>query len=73
MSANVGDLRARQKSQRLLGSLQAAVRSAQEVSRHRGVPNVYSYDGKLHYELPNGELTTEVPEIYRAKSEPSKS
>lgn len=34
-----------------------AVRRAQEESRQLGVPNVYSFNGILHYELPNGELS----------------
>ena len=35
----------------------SAVRKAQEESRRLGVPNVYSRNGKLYFELPNGELT----------------
>lgn len=38
-----------------------AVREAQEESRRLGVPNVYTINGIIHYELPNGELTTEDP------------
>lgn len=38
-----------------------AVREAQEESRRMGVPNVYTINGIIHYELPNGELTTEDP------------
>ncbi|MCH8208373.1 MAG: hypothetical protein IIA62_04875 [Nitrospinae bacterium] len=38
-----------------------AVKRAQEENRKRGIPNVYSYNGKLYYELPNGELTREDP------------
>jgi hypothetical protein len=38
-----------------------AVHEAQEESRRLGVPNVYSINGILHWELPNGELTTEDP------------
>ena len=33
-----------------------AVHKAQEESRRRGVPNVYSINGLLYYELPSGEL-----------------
>ncbi len=36
-----------------------AVRRAQEESRRLGVPNVYSIGGILHYERPDGSLTTE--------------
>ena len=38
-----------------------AVRAAQEESRRLGVPNVYEINGILHYERPDGSLTTEDP------------
>ena len=38
-----------------------AVRKAQEESRKLRVPNVYSYNGTLYYELPDGRLTREDP------------
>ena len=38
-----------------------AVKRAQEENRKRGIPNVYSYNGHIYYELPNGELTKEDP------------
>jgi hypothetical protein len=38
-----------------------AVRQAQQESRDKGVPNVYSINGILHYELPDGSLTTVDP------------
>lgn len=38
-----------------------AVLVAQEESRRLGVPNVYSINGILHYELPSGELATLDP------------
>jgi len=38
-----------------------AVAKAQEENRRRGVPNVYSINGVLYYELPSGELTTADP------------
>lgn len=37
------------------------VRRAQEESRAAGVPCVYSINGILHWELPDGSLTTEDP------------
>jgi hypothetical protein len=39
----------------------AAVRNAQEESRRMGVPNVYSINGIIYFELPNGELSREDP------------
>ena len=38
-----------------------AVRAAQEESRRQGVPNVYSIGGVLHYERPDGSLSTADP------------
>lgn len=43
-----------------------AVRVAQEESRRLGVPNVYSIEGVLYWELPNGELSERDP--YEAPS-----
>ena len=40
-----------------------AVRRAQEESRRLGVPNVYSINGFLYYELPNGELSRDDPYV----------
>jgi hypothetical protein len=40
-----------------------AVRKAQEESRRRGVPNVYSINGILYYELPSGELSRTDPYV----------
>ena len=38
-----------------------AVAKAQEESRRMGVPNVYSINGRIYYELPNGELSATDP------------
>lgn len=38
-----------------------AIHEAQEESRRLGVPNVYGINGRVYYELPNGELTLEDP------------
>ncbi len=38
-----------------------AVRAAQEESRRLGVPNVYSKNGIVYFELPSGELTLKDP------------
>ncbi|MBD3334614.1 MAG: hypothetical protein GF355_03775 [Candidatus Eisenbacteria bacterium] len=35
-----------------------AVRKAQEESHRLGVPNVYSHNGRLYYELPDGRLVS---------------
>lgn len=40
-----------------------AVRKAQEENRRLGVPNVYSINGLLYYELPSGELSRSDPYV----------
>ncbi|MBO4778113.1 MAG: hypothetical protein J5588_06420 [Bacteroidales bacterium] len=38
-----------------------AVRKAQEENRKKGIPLVYSVDGKIYYELADGTVTTNSP------------
>ena len=45
-------------------------KAAQEESRRLGVPNVYSIDGQLYYELPNGELSLTDPYVEPVKPLP---
>ena len=40
---------------------QRAVHRAQEESRRLRIPNVYSINGVLYWELPNGELSRTDP------------
>ncbi|ACO05011.1 hypothetical protein PERMA_A0015 (plasmid) [Persephonella marina EX-H1] len=42
-----------------------AVRKAQQESLKKGIPNVYCKNGKFYFELPDGTITTEVPDIYK--------
>ncbi|KHD08110.2 hypothetical protein PN36_28895 [Candidatus Thiomargarita nelsonii] len=48
-----------------------AVHKAQEENRRLGIPNVFSINGVLYYELPNGDITKEdpFPALIRAKNE----
>ena len=57
------DLASFTRLDRILRIGRQATQKAQEESRQMGVPNVYSIDGELYYELPSGELTTEDPFI----------
>jgi hypothetical protein len=41
--------------------LQKAVKNAQQQHREMGIPNVYSKNGKIVWELPDGTWTTERP------------
>jgi hypothetical protein len=56
----------------LMGIARAGVKKALQESRRLGVPNVYSIDGVLHWELPNGELTTEDPYLKLQASDQAK-
>lgn len=38
-----------------------AVKEAQKENLRKGIPNVYSKNGKIYYQLPNLEITTENP------------
>lgn len=38
-----------------------AVKKAQEENRKKGLPNVYSKNKKMYYELPDGTMTMEYP------------
>ncbi len=46
-------------SEELLKLGNRAVKKAQENNRKNGIPNVYCINGKIIFELPNGELTTQ--------------
>lgn len=39
-----------------------AVRNTREENRRLGIPNVFSVDGHLCWELPNGEITFDDPD-----------
>ncbi len=36
-----------------------AIKKAQKNNREKGIPNVYCINGKIVFELPNGEITTQ--------------
>ena len=38
-----------------------AVRKARKNNKERGIPNVFSRDGIIYYEMPNGNITKENP------------
>lgn len=40
----------------------AAVICAQQENQRHGLPNVYSKDGVLYFQLPDGRITMEAPE-----------
>ena len=50
-----------QKADEAIRIFRTAVRKAQEENRRLGIANVYSINGRLYYELPNGELSLTPP------------
>ena len=46
-------------SEKLLKLGNRAIKKAQKNNRKKGIPNVYCINGKIIFELPNGELTTQ--------------
>lgn len=42
-----------------------AVKEAQKKSLENGVSNVYSKNGQIYFQLPNGTITQELPKEYR--------
>ena len=38
-----------------------AIRKIQEENKGKGIPLVYSVDGKIYYELADGTITTDSP------------
>ncbi len=41
-----------------------AVKDAQKESLKKGIANVYSKNRQLFFQLPNGEITQEIPKEY---------
>lgn len=43
-----------------------AVKKAQKENLEKGIPNVYcTKEGVLYFQLPDGTITTEIPEVYK--------
>jgi hypothetical protein len=61
MTNSLEDVRTFQKVDQLMRVLRSAVREAQEESRRLGVPNVYSIDGHIYFEMPDGEYCRRPP------------
>ena len=57
MSQHELSLKTHKQSLEFLQIANRAAKRAQEENRKKGIPNVYSFNGHIYYELPNGELT----------------
>ena len=42
-----------------------AVKEAQRKSLENGVANVYSKNGQIYFQLPDGTITQEIPKEYK--------
>jgi len=61
MTENPREPRTQQRASEYLRVMRLAVEEAQAESRRLGVPNVYTINGRIYYELPDGELTLTPP------------
>jgi hypothetical protein len=57
-----------EKGKELVRIGERAVQEAQEENRRLGIPNVYSINGIIYYELPSGELSRTDPYVDDAAS-----
>ncbi|HIS37671.1 TPA: hypothetical protein IAC10_13785 [Candidatus Scatousia excrementigallinarum] len=46
-------------TEKLLKIGNRAIKKAQENNRKKGISNVYSINGKIVFQLPNGDITTQ--------------
>jgi hypothetical protein len=70
MPDSIREIENYRKGDEIIRMFRTAVREAQAESRRLGVPNVYSFNGQIYYELPNGDFVRELPEEF--KFDPSK-
>lgn len=42
-----------------------AVNKAKEENKEKGLPSIVSHNGKIMYELPDGSISLELPEILK--------
>lgn len=42
-----------------------AVKKAQINNLKKGIANVFAKDGKIFFQLPDGTITQEVPDVYK--------
>jgi len=61
MAEMLQDMETYQKVDELMRICRSAVREAQAESHRLGVANVYSFNGELYYELPNGGYSRNRP------------
>ncbi|MEM1322507.1 MAG: hypothetical protein AAGG75_19745 [Bacteroidota bacterium] len=55
------------KARDILKIANDAVAKAKAENKRLGLPECFWKNGRIYYLLPNGELTTEVPEILKTK------
>lgn len=45
-----------------------AVWEARQENARLGIPDTFFHNGKVHYIMPDGEITSETPEIFKRDS-----
>ena len=61
----INDIKLYQEASLYTKLFNEAIKDAQEENRQKGIPNVYSHRGKFFYELPNGDIVTELPDEFK--------
>lgn len=67
MASSITEIETYHRADEMMEVFRNAVREAQVESRRLGVANVYSHEGQIYYELPNGRITTIRPDELRAE------
>ena len=57
----LNDLATYQMASRFTNLFNKAIQEVREDNKKQGLPNVFSRNGQIFYELPDGEITSESP------------
>jgi len=62
MAKGLSEAQLRAKVDEMTRIFRSAVRKAQEENRRLGIPNVYSINGHIYHEMPNGDMVRQDKE-----------
>lgn len=57
----LNDLATYQMASRFTNLFNKAIQEVREDNKKQGLPNVFSRNGQIFYEMPDGEITSESP------------
>ena len=57
----LNDLATYQMASRFTNLFNKAIQEVREGNKKQGLPNVFSRNGQIFYEMPDGEITSESP------------